>query len=147
MRGGQGIKSHTFKKIQPGTAGPQHSKFSSAFLVFCGPSGSLTLPTSPIFWNLVILYKGEWVTWLELPRALINDTQLLECNILFLWLELIPLKVYNSGWLREPCQELLPQPLQEDEWTCVCVLLHQGMIKWSNRRSEKWVEAGIPSQG
>lgn len=61
MRGGQEVKLHIFKKIQPGTAGLRHSNLSHAFLVLCGPSCSLPLPTSPIFWNperLLILCKG-----------------------------------------------------------------------------------------
>lgn len=51
------------------------------------------------------------MTWLELPQVLVDDTQLLECGILFLWWGLVPFKVYSSSWLWGPCQELLSRPL------------------------------------
>lgn len=64
------------------------------------------------------------MTWLELPQALIDDTQLLDCDILFLWLGLIPFKVYSSGWLWRPCQNSCPSLFSSRRRVdmCMCVV-------------------------
>lgn len=90
------------------------------------------------------------MTFLELPRALIGDTDLLECDGLFLWLGWTPFKVYGSGWLRGPCPELLSQSLFFKKvcgrvYVCFCTKVG---VKWRKRtRSEKHVGVGIPNKG